>query len=215
MNGRLAGWTSFVLILAALGYAGHFAGGPPDRNVLYHYSTFGVDLVQLAIELGVVAWIAVGLSKRRAFALRRPSSWRRAAGLAVGVLVAVSILSQIVAQFGNPGKEQGLTPAHWESRHAGAYALNFVALALLTPIVEELVFRGIGFTLLERYGQAAAIVLVGIAFGLAHGLVLGFPILVAFGSGLAYLRSRTGSVYPGMLLHGTFNAIALVVAVTT
>jgi membrane protease YdiL (CAAX protease family) len=29
------------------------------------------------------------------------------------------------------------------------------------------------------------------------------------------LRLRTGSLYPGMLLHGTFNALALAVAFAT
>ena len=33
-----------------------------------------------------------------------------------------------------------------------------------------------------------------------------------FGAGLAFLRSRTGSVYPGMVVHGAFNSIALVLA---
>jgi membrane protease YdiL (CAAX protease family) len=57
-------------------------------------------------------------------------------------------------------------------------------------------------------------VLVGIAFGLAHGLVLTLPVIVVFGCVLAWVRARTGSVFPGMLLHGTFNLIALVAAVT-
>jgi membrane protease YdiL (CAAX protease family) len=31
---------------------------------------------------------------------------------------------------------------------------------------------------------------------------------------LAWIRARTGSVYPGMLLHASFNLVALVAAVT-
>jgi membrane protease YdiL (CAAX protease family) len=57
-------------------------------------------------------------------------------------------------------------------------------------------------------------VLVGIAFGLAHGLVEALPFLAAFGAGLAYLRSKVDSVIPGMIVHGLFNAVALVVAVS-
>ena len=56
--------------------------------------------------------------------------------------------------------------------------------------------------------------LTGILFGLAHGLVQALPLLVAFGIGLAYLRSRVDSVYPGMVVHGLFNAASLVLAVT-
>ncbi|MGZ4403697.1 MAG: CPBP family glutamic-type intramembrane protease [Gaiellaceae bacterium] len=39
--------------------------------------------------------------------------------------------------------------------------------------------------------------------------------LVPFGAALAWLRDRTTSVYPGVIVHGLFNGIALVVSVTT
>jgi membrane protease YdiL (CAAX protease family) len=54
---------------------------------------------------------------------------------------------------------------------------------------------------------------VGIAFGVGHGLVTALPILTAFGIGLAFLRSRTGSIYPAILLHAVFNGFALALAV--
>jgi membrane protease YdiL (CAAX protease family) len=67
----------------------------------------------------------------------------------------------------------------------------------------------------QRVGATVAIAGTAIAFGLAHGLVEGLPILIAFGLGLAWLRRRVESTIPGMILHGTFNAIALVLALTT
>ncbi|MFI5302171.1 MAG: CPBP family intramembrane glutamic endopeptidase, partial [Polyangiales bacterium] len=112
------------------------------------------------------------------------------------------------------GREQGLTPTGWQPRHAGAYAANFVVIAAVAPVVEELLFRGLGFSLFERFGRWQAILTIGIAFGLYHGLVQALPELALFGCALAWLRSKTASVFPGMLLHGTFNAIALIAAVT-
>ena len=53
-----------------------------------------------------------------------------------------------------------------------------------------------------------------LAFALGHGLIIGLPALLAFGIGLAWLRDRTGSVYPGIALHALFNGAALIVAVT-
>ena len=38
--------------------------------------------------------------------------------------------------------------------------------------------------------------------------------LVVFGTALAFVRSRTDSVYPGMVVHAVFNSIALIVSVT-
>jgi membrane protease YdiL (CAAX protease family) len=171
-------------------------------------------VIQYAL-IGVVVWAIAGLgSRRELFALRRPSSWRRAAGLAVAVIVGMYILSAVLGPVLHPGREQGLTPARWEPAHAVAYVVNGLAIAVLAPVFEELTFRGLGFSLLRRYGEWPAVVGVGLLFGLAHGLVQALPLLVAFGIGLAVIRSRTGSVFPGMIVHGFFNATALIFAVT-
>ena len=100
-------------------------------------------------------------------------------------------------------------PTRWQPTHAGAYAANAVVVVLVAPIVEELIFRGMGYSLLERFGRPVAVAVVGIAFGLAHGLVDALPLLVALGAGLAWLRSKTDSVYPGMATHAIFNGIAV------
>ena len=88
-------------------------------------------------------------------------------------------------------------------------------IAVVAPIVEEIAYRGVGFSLLQRFGEWPAIVATALLFGLSHGLVEGLPVLTVFGIGIAWLRARTGSVFPGMLVHGTFNGLALVLAVTT
>ena len=53
------------------------------------------------------------------------------------------------------------------------------------------------------------------AFAAAHGLVNGFAALVPVRGRGGVPALRTGSLYPGMLLHGTFNALALAVAFAT
>lgn len=212
-RGRLVAWLALVAALVALGYYGRAAGGKPDRDVLYQWGTAVSAAVSYLIMLGIVLWIAGGW--RDLLALRRPRSFRRAAGLGVAVLIGIFVLGAALDPILHAGREQGLTPTHWEPRHAAAYGANFVVVAVVAPIVEELTYRGLGFTLLSRFGAAAAIVLTALLFGLSHGLVEALPLLTAFGLGLAWIRYRTDSVYPGMVVHGCFNALALVLAVTT
>jgi membrane protease YdiL (CAAX protease family) len=207
-------WTSFVLLFATLSYSVRFSSGKPDRDTLYRWSTAVAGLVQFLVVALIVYGIA-GLGRRRELlALRRPTSWGRAALIAVGIGIAMTLLLGLLSPILKPGQEQGLTPTHWESNHAAAYIGNAIVVAVVAPIVEELTFRGLGYSLLERFGRWVAIILVGVVFALAHGLVEAFPFLAAFGAMLAYLRSRVDSVYPGMIVHGLFNAVALVVAVT-
>ena len=68
-------------------------------------------------------------------------------------------------------------------------------------------------SLLSFLGRWWSIILVGVAFGLAHGLVEALLVLVPFGIALAWLRDRTDSVVPGMFVHGLFNAAALIAIV--
>ena len=209
----LALWTSFVLVFAALSYGVRFSEGKPAEDTLYEWSTAVGSLVQFLVIALIVYGIA-GLGHRRELlALHRPTSWRRAALIALGIGIAMALLLSFLGPLLDPGQEQGLTPDRWESAHAGAYVANGLVIAVGAPIVEELMFRGLGYSLLARFGQWTAIGLVGALFALAHGLVDGFPFLAAFGAMLAYLRSRVDSVYPGMVVHALFNATALVLAV--
>ncbi|MDX6539965.1 MAG: protease family protein [Gaiellales bacterium] len=200
---------------ATLSYTLRFTSGKPPKDFLYKWSTVVGTLFQFAIIAAIIYGIA-GLShdRRGVFALRRPTSWRTAIKVGIGVGIGILILTLILTPLLEPGREQGVTPDTWQPEHAAAYIANGFVVAVVAPIVEELTFRGLGYSLLARYGRWVAIVGTGLAFALAHGLVDAFPILAAFGCGLAYLRSRVDSVYPGMIVHGLFNAIALTVAVS-
>jgi hypothetical protein len=216
---RLACWSALVLGLAGLGYASRFGddgGGTSKRDAVYSYSNFANGTILYAFWLVLVLLIAAG--RWDLLALRRLRSWANAAGIALIVILGVYVVSALVTllPIQNPGDEQGLTPTQWEPKHAGAFAANVVLFAVIAPIVEELTFRGLGQSLLTAVlGRWPAIVLVGIAFGTAHGLVEALVVLVPFGIGLAYLRDRTGSVYPCIVVHGVFNGLALAVSVTT
>lgn len=215
LGGRLVAWSALVGVLALLAYGVRFSGGADDiDDPLYLYSTAISALFLYGMVLGLVLAIARGARPRELLALRRPASWPRALGLALLVLVGVGIVGTALEPFLQAGEEQGLTPSRWQPDRAGAFAANAVVVAGIAPVVEELTYRGLGFSLLERFGTVAAVVLVGLAFGLAHGLVEGLPILTAFGMGLAVLRSRTGSVYPPILVHAVFNALALAASLT-
>ena len=220
-RGRLAAWTSIVLFLALINYASRFSGtgngSSGGRNDdVYSYSAFAGGLVVYAVWLVLV--LAVAHGEPSLLALRRPRSWWRAVRLAVVAIVAVYAVEIVVSLLPlpqSPGKEQGLAPTHWEPRHAGAFAANVVLFSVVAPIVEELTFRGVGQSLLAFLGRWPSILVVGVAFGVAHGLVEALLVLVPFGIALAWLRNRTTSVYPGMVVHALFNGIALAAAVLT
>jgi membrane protease YdiL (CAAX protease family) len=212
---RLIGWAILVTVLALISYAANLATeGDPPEDVLYRWSTAVGGLVQYAIILAVVLALARGIAPAT-LGLRRPESWRRAAGWILAALVAVWIVGAILNLFLEAGEEQGLVPDSWDSDRAVPFAANFVVVALVAPVVEELTYRGLGFAAVrDALSAGAAVIVTALAFGLAHGLVVALPVLTIFGAILAWLRLRTESLYPPIILHALFNGAALIAAVT-
>jgi len=212
MSGKLIAWWVLVGIQILLAYTSRLSEGKPPQDAVYRYSLAVGGLIQYAVVLIVVLAIARG-SARRLLALRRPRSWARAGGHSLALLAAVYALAFALAPVLKPGEEQGLTPSGWDASRAGAFAASFAVIVLVGPLVEEATYRGLGYSLLAPAGRVSAVIAVGLAFGLAHGLIAGLPILAAFGAGLALLRAKTESLYPCVLVHAAFNAIALIASV--
>ena len=219
-RGKLTAWLVFVSALALLGYAARLSGTDTPDDLAYRWSSSVAALVQYGLMLGILLLIARGIPRRESFALRRPRSWGRALGLAALALLTIYVASfvyeQVLSLFGewSPTDEQGLVPNGWDSSRAAPFVAFFLIVTLVAPAVEELTYRGLGVFLLQPWGDAVAILLTGILFGAAHGLLVALPVLAIFGIVVAWVRVRTGSIYPGMMLHGAFNGIALIAAVS-
>jgi len=88
---------------------------------------------------------------------------------------------------------------------------SLFVMALTPAFCEELLFRGYVQRQLERqFGVAAAIVVVGLLFGLFHFRFSQLIPLAMIGMYLAYLTWRTGSLWPAILVHFVNNAFAVV-----
>lgn len=204
-----------VAFMSTVAYAAQLSGSDPPEDVAYRWESSIFGGIQYAILLGIVLLLTRGFDRREFLALRRPRSWWRAAGISGVVIFTVFVVTAVVAQFGNADEEQGLIPDRFDSSRAAQFAGYVAVVVLLAPIVEELMFRGAGYGLLERFGPTRAAVLVGLAFALVHGLLIGFAVIATFGIGLAFLRARTDSIYPCILLHSTFNAFGLAIGIVT
>ena len=211
---KLVAWACLVATLILFAYVGNAVGPAPPDDVLYQYSTAIAILVQYAIISVVVLVIARGVP-RDVIGFRAPRSWGRGAGLIVISLLAIWAASWLFGLFLNASDEQGLVPDDWDPTRAGAFIANFAVVVIVAPLVEETTYRGLGFAAVRSsFGPVAAVVVTGIAFGLSHGLLLALPVLALFGVILAWLRWKTESLYPPIILHAFFNGAALIAAVS-
>jgi membrane protease YdiL (CAAX protease family) len=107
---------------------------------------------------------------------------------------------------------------------------SLVVESVIVPVSEELLFRGVALAILiavlarlyrTSTAIALAVVLDGVAFGLAHlanatSLDLGFvapqaAFAIVLGTACGWLAIRTRSVVPAMLLHAAVNAVVVLV----
>ena len=92
--------------------------------------------------------------------------------------------------------------------------LGLIAGGILTPIVEEIVFRGVlvGGLLRMRQKPWVAIVVPALIFALFHGTFTQFVGTAIFGIICGWLYWRTKSLLPGILIHITNNSTAFGIA---
>jgi len=205
---RLAIWLGIATLLAI---AAFYEGSQPDKpdRLTFFDSTVPVGAVSEAIILLVPA-LLLARGDWGLLALRRPARLGRTMLIGIGGVVGTELLARLMQHFGDVTKEQGILPDHWIPGHTPAFVASFIAVAVFIPFIEEMFFRGTGLGLLLReYGPAEAILVCGCMFALVHGLVLGFLQLAFLGASLALMRWTSGSTIPGIVLHGTYNSLAV------
>jgi CAAX protease family protein len=203
-----AGWAVLATAFVVLGFVGQATNEANQSDVFYEYSfavgTIAIYAVLIGLTFGI-AWAyphpvgAIGLRRFR---------WRWV-GIAIGLIIGVLIVASALEPVLHGGRDQGLSPEKWQPRHAGAFALNGVVVSTIVPFTEELFFRGLGVRALGFLGGAGAVVLTGLAFGLSHGILGALPPLILFGLALGWVRLRSDSVWPGVLAHGFYNGVAI------
>ncbi len=209
----LAAWVVLAAGQIALVYSANYAIDETETGGLepfYEYRTAIWNTVAYAVLAGLTVAIARLLAHPTAALGLRPFA-HRWVWAAIGVVVAAGVLTAVIAIASgvDAGEEQGYLPDTWRPDRAGAVAANAVVAVAVAPLVEELFFRGLGVSVLSVLGSMAAVVVSGLAFALAHGLLVGLAPLALFGVGLAWVRFRSRSVWPGFIAHALYNGAAL------
>ncbi|TMJ25962.1 MAG: CPBP family intramembrane metalloprotease [Alphaproteobacteria bacterium] len=199
----IPGWSLIVFLLAlpVVGFVVvRFLPDQEMMTVLGAFFAIGLLAVAVAVApLGRAAPPALGL---------RPANWKYAVFGALGTLA----LSVAVSQLGI--EPQGMKQVIEVVREPRQLVISLLLFAVLAPLVEELVFRGLIYGWVAgRWGSVPALVVSSLAFAAAHfepaHIVLVLPLGLLFG----WLRRRTDSLLPSLFSHIVNNGFALLAAV--
>lgn len=87
--------------------------------------------------------------------------------------------------------------------------LSLFVMAFLIPIVEEIINRGLLLEWLLKYGRLAALILTSVLFAILHRPEsIGIAFVFGLFAGLLYLNS--GSLWPSLFAHFSYNVMAVV-----
>ncbi len=168
-----------------------------------------VQIAYNALLVGLLYWMV----RRRDLPFWKGLAWRPLASARVLPILLGGAALALVVQFANvvvPPPEK-LPFDRLFSSQTAAWLIIATSL-LVAPLVEELVFRGYIYTLLERlWGVLPAVLLSGILFGSIHFSQLSpgyFQVflLCVVGLTFSWIRARTGTVLASVLAHLGYNA---------
>lgn len=137
-------------------------------------------------------------------------------GLAAGVIAFAAkggVVMLVTSAVGTADNPQAIYAAGGAGG-AGSLVLATVLLGVVTPLGEELLFRGVVTNGLLRFGGWAGVIAGALIFALAHGLNVIFPVALLLGLVTGELFRRSTSIWPGVAAHIVYNlpTVALMLA---
>ena len=83
--------------------------------------------------------------------------------------------------------------------------LLVVMVALIGPILEEIVFRKLLIDAIGRYNAGVAVIISGVIFGIIHSNISQFFYTLAFGLFLGFIYLKTGRLLYTIIMHVSIN----------
>lgn len=179
-----------------------------------------IDLVTLFLELIYLAWLFTYIRNKLrvrgkrwsllGFTVVRPGIYIKyiarfyliMALLLLSLIVVVALISNIAtsdAPTNIPPKEQ-------------LQIWSIPSAVIVAPFIEELIFRSILFpALLTRYRRWHAIIIDGFIFALCHVDPMAIVGALPLGLYSAWLYNRTGSIWPSIVLHMSWNLFVTII----
>nr|WP_319489456.1 type II CAAX endopeptidase family protein [uncultured Caproiciproducens sp.] len=207
----------FRIYLEAVGYTQDYShsGFGGFTPVLYYLASGSGYLVGLAVPV-LVFFAARHVSLSNALPFQKTGFLKTAAcvffGSAVCMLanIPANAVVEVEKKFGFTGK----MPNYPLTDEPMVLVLYFITIAIIPPLVEELIFRGMILHSLRKYGDSFAIVASAVLFGLYHGNFVQMVFAFIAGLVMALVVVRTNSLWTSILIHLFNNTISVAIEMT-
>lgn len=152
-----------------------------------------------------LSWRAVGFNSFQTSYWKSIITWTV---FLIGTSLIIVILMELLGGTSENTKTQSLQ----SNMGILSFLIAFVSAAIISPIYEEIFYRGFLYRWFRvKLGVPAGILLSSSVFMLVHIPTYNtLPVNFLTGVIFSWTYEKTGSIYPGMIIHGVFNGIAVV-----
>jgi uncharacterized protein len=213
------GWLEIVVGLVVYAIVA-FVGVSQLKRLGLDPGVYGLILTSWTGVATLIAFaVAVRLRIRSlsAFGVRRTSVRWLLIGVGVGVVAFVLKGLAILAWIKVTGDTNNVQDVYGDGARGGllSLVLSTMFIVVFSPFGEELLYRGIVTNALLRYGPFVGVVGSTVIFALMHGINNIFPAAVVAGLATAEIFRRSGSIWPGLVVHVVFNLPSFLIMVFT
>ncbi|UVE96079.1 CPBP family intramembrane glutamic endopeptidase [Dietzia sp. B32] len=208
----LYGAALVVVVILGLVAARSLGAARPDTALLALVVLAGTAVAALlAVRIHLLrrrglGWADVGL--------RHPDrspwhlAWQIPAVMAAGAAASMLVLIPLGAGAESEGEDTDTAIADLVAGGPVSAVLGLLTVAVLIPVAEETVFRGIMLPALRaRLRVVGGITLAGAIFAAVHLIPPAMPYLLVVGISLCAMAEWYRSIVPGIVLHGVNNAV--------
>lgn len=195
-----------LIVLSVVG----FGGGSQLSRLGLDPVVYGLVLTALSGVAGIAGFAVAVLLRIRslsAFGIRPVSRRWLLIGVGAGLVAFVLKSLAILGWIQITGDSTNVQAMYEEGGSGGLLSLILatVFLGLITPLGEELLFRGVITNSLLRHGPVFGVVSSALIFAIAHGINTVFPAALVVGLITAEVFRRSGSVWPAVMVHVVVN----------
>lgn len=213
------GWPEIVIGLLVLTIVA-IGGGLTLVKLRIDPVLLGIMLTALSGVGGLAGFVAAFFLRLRswhAFGIRSATARWILIGVGVGVAAFVAKGAAIIAYTAFTGDNRTIQDVYATGASGGlGHALAATLfLAVLTPIGEEFLFRGVITSALRRYGALIGVGGGALVFALFHGINMIFPAALVTGLAAGELFRRSGSIWPAVTVHVVVNLPTIPVMLLT
>ncbi len=139
---------------------------------------------------------------------KKAALWKYPAGVLMALALSLGLNNLII--IGNLSDMSESYQATMEAFYSSPLVIQIVVLAVMIPVSEELVFRGLLFgRLRERAPYMQAALYSAVVFGLMHGNMIQMLYGFILGMMLAYLYEKYGSIKAPIAAHMAMNLLSV------